>query len=251
LADADVVACEDTRHTRKLLSAAGVTVRALVAIHEHNEASMVPSVLARLGRGERVAVVTDAGMPGISDPGERLVQAAAAAGFRVEVVPGPSAAVSALVVSGLPTARWCFEGFLPRKGRERRERLAEIAAEQRTIVLYEAPHRLAATLAELAGACGADRRVAVARELTKMFEETWRGTLGEAAVRAAESARGEYVLVIDGAPAAPPATDDDISERLGAALATGVSRSEAVAEVAAALGVPRRKVYDLALRLRP
>jgi 16S rRNA (cytidine1402-2'-O)-methyltransferase len=249
LAEADVVACEDTRHTGRLLSAAGIAVQSLVAVHEHNEASMVPSILERLRRGQRVAVVSDAGLPGISDPGERLVQAAADAGFRVEVVPGPSAAISALVVSGLPTARWCFEGFLPRKGRERRERLAEIAVDRRTVVLYEAPHRLAATLEELAAACGEDRRVSVSRELTKLFEETWRGTLGEAADRAADPVRGEHVIVIDGAPPPLPANDEEIVGRLGEALATGTTRSEAVAEVAGALGVPRRRVYDLALRL--
>ena len=168
-------------------------------------------VVHRLGAGETVAVVSDAGMPGISDPGERLVAAAVAAGHVVEVVPGPSAAVTALVASGLPAGRFVFEGFLPRKGSGRTERLAAVAAERRTVVLYEAPHRLARTLADLADACGGDRRVVLARELTKLHEEDWRGTLADALDRTATvEPRGEYVVVLDGA--APPAeiTDDDI-----------------------------------------
>src|SRR5207237_812656 len=158
---------------------------------------------ARLGRGQRVAVVSDAGMPGISDPGERLVRAALDAGFAVEVVPGPSAAISALVVSGLPAGRFAFEGFLPRKGSGRTERVVAVATERRTVVVYEAPHRLARTLADLAAACGGDRRVVLARELTKLHEETWRGTLAEAVDHVTEVApRGEYVVVLDGAPPA-------------------------------------------------
>jgi 16S rRNA (cytidine1402-2'-O)-methyltransferase len=184
LAAADVVACEDTRRTGRLLAAAGVRARALVAVHDHNEASQVGTVLGRLRAGEVVAVVTDAGTPGISDPGERLVRAATQAGFEVRVVPGPSAAISALVASGLPTGRFVFEGFLPRKGSGRSERLAALAVEQRTLVLYEAPHRLGRTLADLAAALGGDRRTAIARELTKLHEEVWRGTLDEAVARA-------------------------------------------------------------------
>lgn len=255
LAEADVVACEDTRHTRHLLTAAGISARSLIAVHEHNEASMVPAVLQRLTRGERVALVSDAGTPGISDPGERLVRSAADAGIRIEIIPGPSAAVAALVVSGLPTARWCFEGFLPRKGRERQTRLADLAREQRTMVLFEAPHRLAATLTDLAGAVGLERRVAVVRELTKVFEETWRGTVGAAADRAAAAravdpdhgARGEHVIVVEGLPPRPAATDEEIVLRLGQCLAFGTSRKDAVSEVAAVLDVPRRRVYQLAL----
>jgi 16S rRNA (cytidine1402-2'-O)-methyltransferase len=252
LAEADVVACEDTRHTRHLLTAAGISARSLIAVHEHNEASMVPAVLERLTRGERVALVSDAGTPGISDPGERLVRSAADAGIRIEIVPGPSAAVAALVVSGLPTARWCFEGFLPRKGRERQTRLADLAREQRTMVLFEAPHRLAATLADVAGAVGLERRVAVVRELTKVFEEAWRGTVGAAAARAADPdhvARGEHVIVVEGLPPRPAATDEEIVSRLGQCLALGTSRKDAVNEVAAVLDVPRRRVYQLALEL--
>ena len=253
LGDADVIACEDTRHTRRLLTASGLRGRRLLAVHADNEASMVPEILARLDRGERVAVVSDAGTPGVSDPGERLVAAAAAAGFRVEVVPGPSAALAALVVSGLPTARWCFEGFLPRKAGERAARLSELAGERRTLVLYEAPNRVAGTLVELAAALGPERRVAVVRELTKVFEETWRGVLGAAAARLAGAGqpapRGEYVIVVEGAPTAAPAADGEIVDGLRACLARGGDRKSAVAEVAAALGVPRRRVYDLSLGL--
>ena len=168
LSSADVVVCEDTRRTGRLLAAAGVKARRLMAAHEHNEAAAAASVVDRLRAGETVAVVTDAGMPGVSDPGERLVAAAVAAGFEVRVVPGPTAAVAALVASGLPTGRFAFEGFLPRRGSERGERLTAVATDARTVVLYEAPHRLARTLADLVEVCGGDRRIAIGRELTKL-----------------------------------------------------------------------------------
>jgi 16S rRNA (cytidine1402-2'-O)-methyltransferase len=250
LAEADAIACEDTRHTRRLLTAAGITARSLLAVHEHNEASMAPVVIDRLRLGQRVALVTDAGMPGISDPGQRLVSAVVAAGFDVEVVPGPSAAVAAVAVSGLATDRWCFDGFLPRKLGERDRRLAELAADPRTLVIYEAPSRVGATLEALAAAFGPERRVAVCRELTKMFEETWRGTLGSAVVRASSVApRGEYVLVVEGASPASDFTDSEIVDRLVECLSGGDDRKGAVLLVAAELRVPRRRVYDLALRL--
>jgi len=170
LTDADVIACEDTRRTRHLLSHEGIPAgRRLVTVNDHSEAAQVPTLLARLDRGERVVLVSDAGMPGVSDPGERLVAAVAAAGHRVEVVPGPSAALAALVVSGLPTGRFCFEGFLPRKGRARAERLAEFAVERRTTIVFEAPHRVHETMSDLAGALDPLRRVVIARELTKVF----------------------------------------------------------------------------------
>ena len=177
LAGADAICCEDTRRTGRLLQHAGVARPALIVVNDHTEAHAIAGVLERLARGERVAVVTDAGMPGISDPGERLVRAAVEAGHPVEVVPGPSAAITALVASGLPTGRFVFEGFLPRKGAGRTSRLAELAAEPRTIVLYEAPHRVARTLGDLAAACGPERRVSIGRELTKLHEEHWRGRL--------------------------------------------------------------------------
>jgi 16S rRNA (cytidine1402-2'-O)-methyltransferase len=247
LSRADAIACEDTRRTGKLLEHAGVDRRPLLVVNDHTEAGAVRDVLARLERGERVAVVTDAGMPGISDPGERLVRAAAAAGFVVEVVPGPSAAIAALVTSGLPAGRFVFEGFLPRKGSGRTERLAALAAERRTMVLYEAPHRVARTLDDLCAALGPSRRVALARELTKLHEEVWRGTLAAARDRCAEvEPRGEFVLVVDGAPPPPEPTDDDIVAAVRAARDAGRSTRDAVDEVAAALGVARKRVYALA-----
>jgi len=249
LTRADAIACEDTRRTGRLLAHAGVTGRKLLVVNDHTEAAAGRDVLARLDRGERVAVVTDAGTPGVSDPGERLVRLVAAAGHRVEVVPGPSAAIAALVISGLPTGRWVFEGFLPRRGSGRTERLAELAGESRTIVLYEAPHRLARTLADLAGALGGTRQVVVARELTKLHEEVWRGTLAGAVERAAGSEpRGEHVLVVAGAPPAAGATDEELAAALAEAREGGRSTRDAVALVAARFGAPRRRVYDLATR---
>jgi 16S rRNA (cytidine1402-2'-O)-methyltransferase len=250
LTDADVIACEDTRRTRQLLAHAGVPAgHRLVTVNDHTEAAQTKAVLAHLDAGERVVVVTDAGMPGVSDPGERLVAAAAAAGHRVEVVPGPSAVLAALVVSGLPTGRFCFEGFLPRKGRARSERLAELATERRTTVVFEAPHRVRQTVDDLAGVVDPQRRVAIARELTKVFEEVWRGTLSAAASHLAEvEPRGEYVLVLDGAPAPAPAATADVDDALRARLDAGVDKKAAIAEVAAELRVPKRVVYDRAIR---
>jgi 16S rRNA (cytidine1402-2'-O)-methyltransferase len=193
-------------------------------------------------------VVTDAGMPGVSDPGERLVRAVVDAGHVVEVVPGPSAAVAALVVSGLPTGRFVFEGFLPRKGAVRAERLAALAGERRTVVLYEAPHRLARTLGDLAEAFGSDRQAAAGRELTKLHEEVRRGTLAELLEWAeAKEPLGELVLVVDGAPEPAEVTAEAIVAALQGARDAGASTRDAVAEVAMALGVARKRVYDLAL----
>jgi 16S rRNA (cytidine1402-2'-O)-methyltransferase len=250
LREADVIACEDTRKTGRLLAHAGITDKRLLAVHDHNEASQARSILTLLDRGRNVAVVTDAGTPGISDPGGRLAAAVAAAGGEVTVVPGPSALVAALVVSGLSTARFIFEGFLPRKGGERSERLAALAGEQRTIILYEAPHRLAATLADLVDRCGPPRQVAVIRELTKLHEEVWRGTLAGALERArAASPRGEHVLVLAGAPVPVP-DEAEVEAALSARIGSGQTAKEAVAEVAGELKVPKRRVYDAALRLR-
>jgi 16S rRNA (cytidine1402-2'-O)-methyltransferase len=249
LGSADAIACEDTRVTRKLLDLVGVPSPHLFSVHEHNEASMVAPVLERLGRGETVALVTDAGLPAISDPGERIVEAAASAGFDVSVVPGPSAVVAAVAVSGLPGDRFVFEGFLPRKGGERARRLTVIATEPRTVALYEAPHRLRETLADLAAACGTTRRAVLVRELTKRYEEVWRGTLG-AALALEAAPRGEYVIVLEGAPPAPPVEDGVIESHLRAELASGTGRREAITSVAGALGVPKRRVYDAAVRLR-
>ena len=251
LAAADLIACEDTRRVRQLLAHADIRAgNRLVTVNDHNEASQVRRVLQRLDVGGTVAVVSDAGMPAISDPGERLVAAATAAGHEVPAVPGPSAALTALVLSGLPTGRFCFEGFLPRKGKVRGERLRALAAEPRTIVLFEAPHRLRETLDDLVGALGPLRRIAVARELTKRFEEVWRGTLEGAAARAGETdPRGEFVLVVDGAPPEPTPSEEDVEGALRALLGAGVDKRSAIAQVAQELAVPKREVYSLAVKL--
>jgi 16S rRNA (cytidine1402-2'-O)-methyltransferase len=249
LRTADAICCEDSRRTGRLLAHAGIERSSpLLVVNDHTEAARIGDVLARLARGERVAVVTDAGMPGISDPGERLVRAAAVDGYVVEVVPGPSAAVAALVASGLPTGRFVFEGFLPRKGSGRTQRLSELADERRTVVIYEAPHRLARTLADLVDAFGGDRQVAIARELTKLHEEVWRGTLHDAVAWVAQrEPRGEFVLVLDGAPAPAEPTDDDVRVAVDAALGRGLSPRDAAAVVATALGVPKRRAYAAAI----
>jgi 16S rRNA (cytidine1402-2'-O)-methyltransferase len=251
LAGADLVCCEDTRRTGKLFAHAGIPRPPLVVVNDHTENREVGRVLDRLGRGDTVAVVSDAGMPGVSDPGERLVRAAVRYGHTVEVVPGPSAALSALVVSALPAGRFVFEGFLPRKGSVRAERLAALAGERRTIVVYEAPHRVARTLADLAAACGGGRRVAVARELTKLHEEVWRGSLAQAAAWAADrEPPGEIVLVVEGAPEEPPPDDDALTAALRERLTGGSSPRDAAAAVAATFDVPKRRAYDLAIALR-
>ena len=251
LGTADLVVCEDTRRTGRLLQAAGVTAKKLLAAHDHNEVAQIGGVLDRLRAGEMVAIVSDAGMPGISDPGERMVRAAAEAGIEVVVVPGPSAAIAALVASGLPTGRFAFEGFLPRSGSGRTERLAALVGERRTIVLYEAPHRLGRTIADLASVLGGERRVAIGRELTKMHEEVWRGTLDDAVARAATiEPRGEHVLVVDGAPPAESATDDELTAAVLRMIDDGLSTRDAVAEVAQTYDVSKRRVYDLATAAR-
>jgi 16S rRNA (cytidine1402-2'-O)-methyltransferase len=251
LAAADVICCEDTRRTRALLSALGIPgAGRLVSLHEHNESARTPEVLRWVKEGRTVAVVSDAGTPGISDPGALLVAAAAAAGVTVSIVPGPSALDAALVVSGLPTDRYCVEGFLPRRGPGRRERLGAIGADQRTTVLLEAPGRLAATLDDLHRACG-DRAVVVARELTKLHEEVWRGSLAEAAAEfAARDVRGEIVVVLAGAGPAEPASDDEVAAAVRSRLEGGAGVRQAAEEVAAELGVARRRAYQAALDLR-
>lgn len=252
MAEADLLVCEDTRRTRGLLSSAGVPTPPVLTANEHTEAARVEAVLEHLGRGDVVAVVSDAGVPGISDPGERLVRAAAAAGYEVRVVPGPSAAVSALVVSGLATGRFVFEGFLPRSGSGRTERLAGLAGELRTMVLYEAPHRLARTLVALTEVFGGERRVALCREMTKLYEETWRGSLTDAILHVKERPpRGEYVVVVEGRAPGGGAGDDELRAVLVRLLDEGLSTRDAVAEVADTYDAPKRRVYGLALRPGP
>ena len=247
---ADLICCEDTRRTRVLLSAAGIPAPALLAVDRHREAAGAALAVGRARRGERVAVVTDAGMPGVSDPGERVVRAAAAAGVPVTAVPGPTAAVTAVVLSGLAGDRWCFEGFLPRKGRDRAARLAAVAGDARATVLYEAPSRVARTVGDLTAVCGAERDVVLARELTKLHEEIWRGSLGDAGVWLERCApRGEWVLVVAGAVTAE-VTDDDILEALARSLLIQPDRRAAVGAVASDLGVARRRVYELELASR-
>jgi 16S rRNA (cytidine1402-2'-O)-methyltransferase len=252
LRSADVVYCEDTRHSRKLLTHAGITGSSLRSLHGHNEGERIAEVLGEVRSGYTVAVVSDAGMPGVSDPGGRTVSAAVAEGLDVTVVPGPSAVLAALVVSGLDGSRFCFEGFLPRSGRARKVRLASIADENRTTVLFEAPGRVAATCRDLALATGGERQIAIARELTKLHEEIWRGSLDEAVAWAEEAPlRGEVVLVVSGADEASPSVDDEV---LTAALTERLEQGErargAIDDVAAAFGVPRRRVYALALAAR-
>lgn len=244
LAAADIVAAEDTRRLRRLAASLGVEIAGrVVSYFEGNEAARTPELVAALGAGRRVVLVTDAGMPSVSDPGYRLVTAAVAAGIPVTAVPGPSAVLTALAVSGLAVDRFCFEGFLPRKAGERSRRLAGLAAEERTMVFFESRHRLPATLTAMAAAFGADRPAAVCRELTKTYEEVRRGPLGELAGWAAGGdVLGEITIVVAGAtPAA--ATPEDAAVLVAEREAAGVPRKEAIAAVAREAGLPKRAVY--------
>ncbi len=245
LASASLVCCEDTRRTGRLLSQAGVRARALRRVDAHTEASAAQQVVELISAGHRVVLVSDSGTPGVSDPGERLVTAVVEAGCEVVVVPGPTAAIAALLGSGFAVDRFCFEGFLPRRGGERTSRLEQLAAEQRTCVLYESPKRIAATLADLARCCGGERRAVVARELTKLHEEFVRGSLTELVDWSAVEPKGEIVLVLEGAPEAPTPDDAAIVAALDLALAQGMSSRDAAASVAADLGVSKRRAYDL------
>jgi len=248
LAGAEVVAAEDTRRLRRLTTELGVTVTGrVVSYFEGNESQRTPALLDELEAGRRVLLVTDAGMPSVSDPGYRLVAAAVAAGVPVTAVPGPSAVLAALAVSGLPVDRFCFEGFLPRKPGERRRRLAGLASEERTMVFFEAPHRTPATLEAMAEAWGAERGAAVCRELTKTHEEVRRGPLAELTAWAAEGVRGEVTIVVAGADpgAGVPTDDESLRAAVAAREATGLSRKDSIAEVARTAGVPKRHVYAL------
>ncbi|MCY3662710.1 MAG: 16S rRNA (cytidine(1402)-2'-O)-methyltransferase [bacterium] len=251
LAAAEVIACEDSRRTGRLLALAGISGKELVVVNEHTEAEAAPPLVARIRAGERVVLVTDAGTPAVADPGERLVRAAAEAGCAVSIVPGPSAPLAAVAVSGLTSGRFVYEGFLPRRGAARAERLAELATSERAVVLLEAPHRCARTAADLAESFGSERRVVAVRELTKLHEEIWRGSLGELAAWAAAGLRGEVVLVIEGAPQAGPPTDEDIAEALAEARAAAPDASvrDITSAVAGTLGVGRRRVYEQARKL--
>lgn len=246
---ADSIACEDTRHTRKLLSALGISGKRLLAVHEHNEKVAADGLISLIRKGERIVLVSDAGTPGLSDPGEAVAAAVALEGLPVTAIPGASALLPALTVSGLPTGRFAFEGFLPRSGSERSERLSVIAAATVTMVLYESPNRVAATLHDLVAACGEARRVSVSRELTKRFEHTWRGSLGAARDHFRDSEqRGEFVLVIEAMTASTPPVMDDaaLKIRLDELIAQGMRTRDAVDAVAAQTGANRRHVYAIA-----
>jgi 16S rRNA (cytidine1402-2'-O)-methyltransferase len=248
LGSADVVAAEDTRRLRALAAALGVTVSGRIVSHyDAVEAARIPALLAALRGGATVLVVTDAGMPAVSDPGFRLVTACVAEGIRVSCLPGPSAVITALAVSGLPSDRFCFEGFPPRRDGPRRRWLAGLAAEVRTCVFFESPHRLAATLAEAAEILGAERSAAVCRELTKPYEEVRRGGLGALAEWAAGGVRGEITVVLAGAP---PADSPDVAELVGEVterVAAGERLKDAVTAVATEHGIPKRDLYQAAI----
>ncbi|QLI99968.1 16S rRNA (cytidine(1402)-2'-O)-methyltransferase [Streptomyces sp. NEAU-sy36] len=247
LSGADVVAAEDTRRLRRLTQALGVTPRGrVVSYFEGNESARTPELVEELLGGARVLLVTDAGMPSVSDPGYRLVAAAVEKDIRVTAVPGPSAVLTALALSGLPVDRFCFEGFLPRKAGERLSRLREVAAERRTLVYFEAPHRLDDTLAAMAEVFGAERRAAVCRELTKTYEEVRRGPLAELADWAAQGVRGEITVVVEGAPETGPQELDaeELVRRVRVREEAGERRKEAIAAVAVEAGLPKRVVFD-------
>lgn len=247
---ADVVAAEDTRRLRRLCADLGVTPSgSVVSYHEHNEASRTAELAERLREGARVVVVTDAGMPSVSDPGYRLVTAAIESGVRVTCVPGPSAVLMALAVSGLPVDRFCFEGFLPRKAGVRARTLSALAGERRTMVFFEAPHRIEAALRAMTDAFGAERPAAVCRELTKTYEEVRRGTLAELAEWAAEGLKGEITVVVGGASAQVTSVEEalpGIQER----VAAGERLKEVCADVAAQTGLSKKALYDGAVALR-
>ena len=249
LEEADIIACEDTRRTRKLLSHFGIAAPSLTVYNEGNERRKASDLVAEMARGKTVVLVSDAGMPGLSDPGYRLVRAAIEANIAVEVVPGPTAAISALAVSGLPPGRFVFEGFLSKKSGERRRRIEELAPERRTIVIFESPHRIEETLADLLAGLG-DRPAALARELTKMHEEVRRGTLSEL-VRSVEDdpPRGEIVIVVAGAihDFAERVEPEELARRAKELMGSGVPRSEALGKVARDSGVRKREVFDALL----
>ncbi|UZX05352.1 16S rRNA (cytidine(1402)-2'-O)-methyltransferase [Arthrobacter sp. CDRTa11] len=252
LATADIVAAEDTRRLHRLVQSLGVTVGGrIISYHEHNEATKTAELLDQVKAGKTLVMVTDAGMPSVSDPGFRLVEGAVAAGLTVTAIPGPSAVLTALALSGLPTDRFCFEGFLPRKAGERATRLADLAAEQRTMVFFEAPHRLESMLRALRERFGSDRRIAVCRELTKTYEEVIRGSVGELLLWAeGNEVRGEIAVVLAGAPDQAPGTPEDYVEAVNELVARGIRLKEAVAAVAEDVRVSKRELYSAVLAAR-
>ena len=250
LADADFIAAEDTRVALRLLNHLELK-KPLVSYYEHNKEGSGPKIVARILTGQRCALVSDAGSPAISDPGEDLVRLCAEAGIPVTAIPGPCAAITALSISGLPTGRFCFEGFLSTNKKSRQTHLDGLRGETRTMIFYEAPHKLTATLADLSAVFGAERRLSLCRELTKLHEEVLRTTLGEAAAYYAEHApRGEFVLIVEGAaPLAPEAVSEaDALEAVRALIGQGLSRKDAVRRVSEQTGIPKNELYNAAVR---
>jgi 16S rRNA (cytidine1402-2'-O)-methyltransferase len=252
LGSADVIAAEDTRRTRALAAALGVTMTGrVVSFYDSVEQARLPGLLSALSDGATVLLVTDAGMPSVSDPGYRLVDACVTADVPVTCVPGPSAVTTALALSGLPSDRFCFEGFAPRKPGERQRWLADLATEPRTAVFFESPHRIAATLTDAAAVLGPTRRAAVCRELTKQYEETRRGTLAELAEWANDGVRGEVTVVLAGAEPIVTVDVHELAEQVEALVAGGLRLKDAVAELTAGTGVSRKTLYDAVLAARP
>ncbi len=251
LKEADLIAAEDTRHTGKLLHHFQIETPQ-ISYHEHNARTRIPQLLEKLQAGQTIALVSDAGMPGISDPGYELVCACAAAGIVVSPIPGPAAVVSAVAASALPSDRFTFEGFLPVKGKARAERLAQLATEPRTMVLYESPHRLIKTLADVQIHLGGDRRITIGRELTKRYEEFWRGTVDEAIEHfTSTEPRGEFTVAIAGhSPQLPAFTEADLLQQLETLIAQGLSPSKASRQIAQETGLSKRELYQLSLTIK-
>ncbi|WP_017307042.1 16S rRNA (cytidine(1402)-2'-O)-methyltransferase [Spirulina subsalsa] len=251
LQEVEAIASEDTRHTGKLLQHFQITTPQ-ISYYEHNKSQRLGELLQRLQQGADLALVTDAGMPGISDPGYELVKGCIDGGIEVIPIPGVTAGITALVCSGLPTERFVFEGFLPTKGKERRDRLLQLPSETRTLIFYEAPHRLQQTLQDLAEVLGVDRPVVLARELTKRYEEFWRGTLGDAIAHYThQSPKGEFTLILGGARESTrlELSEGELKQALEALLAQGLTRSQASRQLAQDTGRPRRAIYQLALEI--
>ncbi|BBD68295.1 uroporphyrin-III C/tetrapyrrole methyltransferase [Nostoc commune NIES-4072] len=246
----DIIAAEDTRHTGKLLQHFQVKTPQ-VSYHEHNRTSRIPELLEHLVNNKAIALVSDAGMPGISDPGYELVKACIEAGIAVVPIPGASAAITALSASGLPTDRFVFEGFLPAKSQQRQEHLESLQTESRTLIFYESPHRLRDTLQDLALVWGSDRQIVLGRELTKLYEEFWRGTIAEAIAHYNQrEPQGEYTLVVAGIPASQPQlTEEELKAELKQLISQGISRSQASRQLAKFTSLPRRQLYQLALSI--
>ncbi|MEH1793726.1 16S rRNA (cytidine(1402)-2'-O)-methyltransferase [Nostoc sp.] len=246
----DIIAAEDTRHTGKLLQHFQVKTPQ-VSYHEHNRTSRIPELLEHLVNNKAIALVSDAGMPGISDPGYELVKACIEAGISVVPIPGASAAITALSASGLPTNRFVFEGFLPAKTQQRQEHLESLQTESRTLIFYESPHRLRDTLQDLAEVWGSDRQIVLGRELTKLYEEFWRGTIAEAIAHYSQrEPQGEYTLVVAGIPASQPQlTKEELKAELKQLISQGISRSQASRQLAKFTSLPRRQLYQLALSI--